>query len=209
MKLGMIGLGRMGGNMARRLFDGGHEVVAFDRDAKAVADAAAHGAAPAASLAEVAAQLGSPAIYWIMLPAGPITEGVMKEIAAIAQAGDIVIDGGNSFWKHDLEHCKMLATRGLHFVDVGVSEVAEVRLAYAIGVAEPVAIHVDIDDRDGQQAPTLAIDSQLFTPLSLIDRLELRAPRFEATARLGHFGTPQAWERTLTREQLFGNSEHG
>jgi 6-phosphogluconate dehydrogenase len=121
MKLGMIGLGRMGGNMARRLIDGGHQVVAFDRDSKAVADAASHGAIPAASLAEVAAQLDSPAIYWVMLPAGEITDNVMRDIAAIAKAGDIVIDGGNSFWKHDLEHSRMLATAGLHFVDVGVS----------------------------------------------------------------------------------------
>ncbi|MES2904828.1 MAG: NADP-dependent phosphogluconate dehydrogenase, partial [Pseudomonadota bacterium] len=121
MKLGMIGLGRMGGNMARRLIEGGHEVVAFDRDPKAVADAASHGAVPAGSLAEVAKKLDSPAIYWVMLPAGEITNAVMKDIAAIAQAGDIVIDGGNSFWKHDLEHSKMLAEEGLHLVDVGVS----------------------------------------------------------------------------------------
>ncbi len=121
MKLGMIGLGRMGGNMARRLIDGGHQVVAFDRDPKAVADAAGHGALPAASLAELAGQLDSPAIYWVMLPAGPITDGVMRDIAAVATAGDIVIDGGNSFWKHDLEHAGALAETGIHFVDVGVS----------------------------------------------------------------------------------------
>ena len=121
MKLGMIGLGRMGGNMARRLIAGGHEVVAYDRDAKAVADAQGHGAIPATSLAEVAENLDSPAIYWVMLPAGAVTDSVMRDIAAIAKPGDIVVDGGNSFWKHDLERAKYLAERDMHFIDVGVS----------------------------------------------------------------------------------------
>ena len=121
MKLGMIGLGRMGGNMARRLIAGGHEIVAYDRDPKAVADTAGHGAIAAATLAEVAEQLDSPAIYWVMLPAGEITDHVMREIADIAKPGDIVIDGGNSFWKHDIERSKYLAERDLHFIDVGVS----------------------------------------------------------------------------------------
>ena len=121
MKLGMIGLGRMGGNMARRLIAGGHEVVAYDRDAKAVADAQGHGAIPATSLAEVAENLGSPAIYWVMLPAGAVTDSVMRDIAALAKPGDIVVDGGNSFWKHDLERAKYLAERDMHFIDVGVS----------------------------------------------------------------------------------------
>jgi len=121
MKLAMIGLGRMGGNMARRLIRGGHEVVAYDRDAAAVAGLVGEGAQGAASLEELAGKLDSPAIYWVMLPAGAITDAVMRQIGDIAQAGDIVIDGGNSFWKHDLEHAKYLSEKQLHFVDVGVS----------------------------------------------------------------------------------------
>ena len=121
MKLGMIGLGRMGGNMARRLIAGGHEVVAYDRDAAAVATLAKHGAQGAASLTELAAKLPSPAIFWVMLPAGEITDSVMRDIAAIAKPDDIVIDGGNSFWKHDLERSKYLSEREMHFIDVGVS----------------------------------------------------------------------------------------
>jgi 6-phosphogluconate dehydrogenase len=121
MKLGMIGLGRMGGNMARRLIRADHEVVAYDRDPAAVAGLAKDGADGVSSLSELAAQLPSPAIYWVMLPAGEITDGAMREIAEVAKPGDIVIDGGNSFWKHDLERSKYLAERGLHFVDVGVS----------------------------------------------------------------------------------------
>jgi 6-phosphogluconate dehydrogenase len=121
MKLAMIGLGRMGGNMARRLVEGGHEVVAYDRDPDAVAEAVKYGSTGAAGLADIPVLLPSPAIYWIMLPAGEITEKVMREIGGMARAGDIIIDGGNSFWKHDLDRAKWLKERDLNFIDVGVS----------------------------------------------------------------------------------------
>ena len=121
MKLAMLGLGRMGGNMARRLMAAGHEIVAFDRDPEAVTELVGEGAQGAKSIAEAAKMLGTPAIFWLMLPAGEITEAVMREVAEVAEPGGIVIDGGNSFWKHDLERSKYLAKRGLHFVDVGVS----------------------------------------------------------------------------------------
>ncbi len=121
MKLGIIGLGRMGGNMARRLIAGGHEVVAFDREPAAVAEAQGHGASAASSLSDLARKLDTPAIFWVMLPAGEITDTVMRDIAEIAAPGDILIDGGNSFWKHDLERAKYLAEKELHFIDVGVS----------------------------------------------------------------------------------------
>lgn len=121
MKLAMIGLGRMGGNMAERLVKAGHEIVAYDREPDAVEDSHKRGSIPAHSLAEVAASLDHPGIYWLMLPAGAITEQVMREIAEVARPGDIVVDGGNSFWKHDLERAKWLAERELHFIDVGVS----------------------------------------------------------------------------------------
>ena len=98
--------------MARRLLKHGHEVVAFDRNAAAVAEAAKHGAIATSSFAMLAEQLPSPAIYWIMLPAGEITENTI-EIAAVAKPGDIVIDGGNSFWKDDIRRSKLLAERGI------------------------------------------------------------------------------------------------
>ena len=121
MKLAMLGLGRMGGNMARRLMAAGHDIVAFDRDLEAVAELAGDGAEGAASVADAAARLGSPGIFWLMLPAGEVTDKVMREVAEAAKPGDIVVDGGNSFWKHDLDRSKYLSERGIHFVDVGVS----------------------------------------------------------------------------------------
>ena len=121
MKLAMLGLGRMGGNMARRLMEAGHEIVAFDRNPEAVAEISGHGAHGVSSIVEAAEALGSPAIYWLMLPAGEITDTVMRGVAEVAKPGDIVVDGGNSFWKHDIVRSKFLAERGIHFVDVGVS----------------------------------------------------------------------------------------
>src|SRR6476619_1578202 len=121
MKIGMVGLGRMGGNMALRLIRGGHEVVAFDRDSAAVSKLASEGAISANSLKELVEKLPSPAIVWVMLPAGEITDGAVRDVAALAKPGDIVIDGGNSFWKHDIARAKYLAARKMHFIDVGVS----------------------------------------------------------------------------------------
>ena len=121
MKIAMIGLGRMGGNMARRLMQGGHQVVAFDRDADAVAKLVADGAVGATSLDDARAKLDTPAIWWVMLPAGEITDGVVTQIADGAAAGEIVIDGGNSFYKDDIRRAKALADKGLHYVDVGTS----------------------------------------------------------------------------------------
>lgn len=121
MTLGMIGLGRMGGNIARRLMRGGHEVVAFDRNAEAVQALAADGAEPASSIAEMRAKLDRPAIYWVMLPAGGPTEDTIAEITAECGADTIVIDGGNSFYKDDIRRAKTLAEKGAKYVDVGTS----------------------------------------------------------------------------------------
>ena len=121
MKLGMIGLGRMGGNMARRLMRDGHSIVAFDRDPAAVEKLVADGAEGATSLDDVRGKLDSPAIWWVMLPAGEITDGTIMTIAEHAAPGDIVIDGGNSFYKDDIRRAKLLREKQLHYVDVGTS----------------------------------------------------------------------------------------
>ncbi|WP_242139293.1 phosphogluconate dehydrogenase (NAD(+)-dependent, decarboxylating) [Sphingomonas sp. TREG-RG-20F-R18-01] len=121
MKIGIIGLGRMGGNIARRIMRAGHETVVFDRDTAAVEKLVGDGAVGATSLEDMAGKLDSPAIYWVMLPAGDPTEQTVATIGGFAKAGDIVIDGGNSFYKDDIRRAKMLAEKGIRYVDVGTS----------------------------------------------------------------------------------------
>lgn len=121
MKLGMIGLGRMGSNMARRLMRDGHEVVAYDRDAESVQALAEDGAEPAGSLQEMRGKLGDEPIYWVMLPAGEPTESTIDTLAGMCGEGAIIIDGGNSFYKDDIRRAKALREKGVRYVDVGTS----------------------------------------------------------------------------------------
>ena len=121
MKLAMIGLGRMGANITRRLMRGGHEVVVFDRNARAVDALVEEGARAATSLAAAASQLPTPRIFWVMLPAGEPTETTVDLLKAEAKTGDIIIDGGNSFYKDDVRRAQELAELGIAYVDVGTS----------------------------------------------------------------------------------------
>ena len=121
MKIGLIGLGRMGGNIARRLMRNGHEIVAYDRDEAAVTKLAGDGAIAATSLDDMRTKLDTPAIWWVMLPAGDPTEQTIATIVEKAAAGEVVIDGGNTFYKDDIRRAKTLADKGLHYVDVGTS----------------------------------------------------------------------------------------
>ena len=121
MRLAMIGLGRMGANIARRLMGGGHEIVAFDRDEAAVAALVADGAEGAASLEELAAKLQAPRIFWVMLPAGGPTEDTVAALRGLAEPGDVIIDGGNTFYKDDIRRHRECAEKGVHYVDVGTS----------------------------------------------------------------------------------------
>jgi 6-phosphogluconate dehydrogenase len=121
MQLGVIGLGRMGGNIVRRLMQGGHSCVVWDRDAAAVKALADDGATAAADLADLAAKLQAPRAVWTMLPAGAPTEETIQQLAGLFQGGDTVIDGGNSFYKDDIRRGHELQARGLHYVDVGTS----------------------------------------------------------------------------------------
>ncbi|WP_437820149.1 phosphogluconate dehydrogenase (NAD(+)-dependent, decarboxylating) [Sorangium sp. So ce1078] len=121
MKLAMIGLGRMGANMARRLMRGGHEVVAFDLNQDSVRQLGEEGAATASSLDEVVQQLASPRVVWVMLPAGAPTEHVVQELGEKLGAGDVIIDGGNTYFKDDVRRAKALAPKGVRYVDVGTS----------------------------------------------------------------------------------------
>jgi 6-phosphogluconate dehydrogenase len=121
MQIGVIGLGRMGGNIVRRLIAHGHDAVIYDRDDKAVTALSGNGAAPAAGLDELVRKLHKPRIAWIMLPAGEITEATIAQLADRLEPGDVIVDGGNTFWKDDVRRARMLAERKLHYVDVGTS----------------------------------------------------------------------------------------
>jgi 6-phosphogluconate dehydrogenase len=117
----MVGLGKMGGNMTKRLLGAGHEVVAFARSTEAVKEAVSEGAIGADDLASLVAHLKAPQIVWVMVPAGSPTESVLGELGGLLGAGDIVIDGGNSNYKESMRRGKALAENGISFVDVGTS----------------------------------------------------------------------------------------
>ena len=121
MKLAMIGLGRMGLNMARRLMQGNHEIVAYNRSKEVVRQIAAEGATGAASLRQVAEMLPAPRIVWIMLPAGKVVEDTIDRLKRLLRPDDIIIDGGNSYYRDDLRRYKALKRAGIRYMDVGVS----------------------------------------------------------------------------------------
>jgi 6-phosphogluconate dehydrogenase len=121
VQLGLIGLGRMGGNMARRLTAGGHEVMAYDRNPKTVEGLANSGVIGTASPADLAARLSPPRAIWLMVPAGEPTEQTVNLIAGHLQPNDTIIDGGNSHFKDDVRRATTLAARGIHYLDVGTS----------------------------------------------------------------------------------------
>ncbi|HUC11125.1 MAG TPA: decarboxylating 6-phosphogluconate dehydrogenase [Stellaceae bacterium] len=121
MQLGMIGLGRMGGNIVRRLMKNGHSCVVYDKSPDAVKGLAGEGAKPSRDLADFVKQLSAPRAVWVMLPAGKITDETIVELRDLLSVDDIVIDGGNSFYQDDIRHAELLRPKGIHFVDVGTS----------------------------------------------------------------------------------------
>lgn len=121
MKLAMVGLGRMGMNMARRLLQGGHEVVAYNRTPQKIDELAREGALPAYTLQEVVEKLPAPRIVWIMLPAGTAVDAHLGQLQEILSPGDILIDGGNTYFKDDIRRAAVLAEKEISFLDVGVS----------------------------------------------------------------------------------------
>ncbi len=121
MELGMIGLGRMGGNMTRRLLKGGHHVVAYDLSTVAREALASEGAVEAHSIAELAEMLAPPRTVWLMVPSGDPTEETISTLAPELSRGDIVVDGGNSNYRDSMRRAALLAQRGITFLDVGTS----------------------------------------------------------------------------------------
>jgi 6-phosphogluconate dehydrogenase len=139
MRLGMVGLGKMGGNMVERLLGGGHEVVVFDLDPEVTKRVgSAPGATPVSSLEEMVGALAAPRVVWVMVPAGAPTEGTLAKLAAAMQPGDVLIDGGNSNFHDSKRRAAELAERGLHFIDAGTSGgVWGLKVGYCLMVGGP------------------------------------------------------------------------
>lgn len=145
MRLGMVGLGKMGGNMVERLLGGGHEVVVFDLDPEVTRRVgSAAGATPVASLEEMVGALAAPRVVWVMVPAGAPTEGTLAKLAATMQPGDVLIDGGNSNFNDSKRRAGELAAQGLHLIDAGTSGgVWGLKVGYCLMVGGPdEAVHL-------------------------------------------------------------------
>ena len=156
MQIGVIGLGRMGGNITRRFMQNGHEAVVYDHDAKAVGALARDGAIGAKDLDKLVSQLRSPRAIWLMLPAGKITEDTIAELAKLLAPDDIIIDGGNTFWKDDIRRAQMLKGRAIHYVDVGTSGgVWGLERGYCMMIGGPKAIVDRLDPLFKALAPGL------------------------------------------------------
>ena len=121
MQIGMIGLGRMGSNIVRRLARGNHTAVVYDLNPKTVSALADEGATGASGLEDLVRKLDRPRTAWIMLPAGDATESAVRQLSELLEPGDSIIDGGNSFWRDDLRRSKALKSKGIDYVDVGTS----------------------------------------------------------------------------------------
>jgi len=121
MQIGIVGLGRMGANMARRLMRNGHQVVGFAQDRAAVDSLKKDGGGAADSLESLAKALSKPRVVWLMVPAGDATEQSVIALSKVMESGDTIIDGGNSYYKDDIRRAKMIASKGINYVDVGTS----------------------------------------------------------------------------------------
>lgn len=120
IQIGMIGAGRMGSNLVRRLLNGGHPCVVYDPDEEAVAELAKVGATPTAILEDLVTALNTPRVVWMMIPAG-VVQGTVDQLATLLDDGDVVIDGGNSYYRDDIARAAMFAEHGIHYVDCGTS----------------------------------------------------------------------------------------
>jgi 6-phosphogluconate dehydrogenase len=153
MQLGMIGLGRMGANMARRLMGGDHDCFVFDRSPSAVAALAKDGAIAASSLGDLASRLAKPRAVWLMVPAAAV-DATIAELAPFLESGDILIDGGNSHYVDDMRRARELAPRGIHYVDVGTSGgIRGLERGYCMMIGGEAATVHHLDPIFGRLAP--------------------------------------------------------
>jgi 6-phosphogluconate dehydrogenase len=156
MQIGVIGLGRMGGNITRRLIQNGHEAVVYDHDSKAVADVSRDGARGADGIEALVQRLKVPRAIWVMLPAGKITEDVVGQLAKLLGADDVVIDGGYTFWRDDVRRAKMLKPHNIHYVDVGTSGgIWGLERGYCMMIGGPKAVVDRLDPIFAALAPGL------------------------------------------------------
>ncbi len=121
MQIAMVGLGKMGGNMVRRLLAGGHQVIGWDREPNVVADLAKEGMTPASSLDDLTAKLSPPRTVWVMVPSGAPTDATIRDLAALLAPEDILVDGGNSNYKDSIRHASELTEKKIRFLDAGTS----------------------------------------------------------------------------------------
>ena len=144
MDVGIYGLGRMGGNMATRLAQGGHRVVASNRSKGPIDEAVTHGAVAASSIADLVAKLPAPRVLWAMVPAGTVTDETLEEFARYASKGDVLVDGGNSNFRDSMRRAERYTAQGLHYLDIGVSGgIWGLKIGYCMmvgGAADAVAI---------------------------------------------------------------------
>jgi 6-phosphogluconate dehydrogenase len=163
MELGIVGLGRMGANMARRLMRDGHRIVAYDVNAEAVAALAGEGAEGASSLQDLAAKLGTPRAVWVMVPSGEITEQTVDDVAAVLEPGDAIVDGGNSYYRDDIRRAEKLRERQIDFVDCGTSGgVFGLERGYCLMIGGPDGAVARLDPIFAGLAP--GVDSAERTP---------------------------------------------
>ena len=163
MELGLVGLGRMGANMARRLMRDGHRIVAYDVNPDAVAALAGEGAEGASSLADLASKLSAPRAVWVMVPSGEITEQTVDEVAAVLEAGDAIVDGGNSYYRDDIRRAEKVGGKGIDYVDCGTSGgVFGLERGYCLMIGGPEAAVARLDPIFASLAP--GVESAERTP---------------------------------------------
>jgi 6-phosphogluconate dehydrogenase len=163
MELGIVGLGRMGANMARRLMRDGHAIVAYDVNSDAVSQLAGEGAIAASSLQDMASKLSAPRSVWVMVPAGEITEKTVEDVAAVLDSGDAIVDGGNSYYRDDIRRAAKVGEQGVDYVDCGTSGgVFGLQRGYCLMIGGPERAVGRLDPIFASLAP--GVDSAERTP---------------------------------------------
>ncbi|UPT34801.1 phosphogluconate dehydrogenase (NAD(+)-dependent, decarboxylating) [Pseudomonas amygdali] len=187
MQLGIIGLGRMGGNIARRLMLNGHTTVVYDRDEASRNALANDGSVAVAGLKEMVDALDKPRAIWVMLPAGAPTEETIQTLSQLLDADDVIIDGGNTFYKDDIRRAQELTEKGLHYVDVGTSGgVWGLERGYCMMIGGEAAVVERLDPLFATLAPGLGSIERTKGRISTDDRAE-RGYIHSGPAGSGHF----------------------